>query len=55
MPTLDQYAPYIFSAYGVAIVALVGLVGWTVWRTRQAKKKLDAVEKEQSQAKEQAT
>jgi heme exporter protein CcmD len=48
MPALDKYAPYILSAYGVAIVALAGLIAWTVWRTRQAKKKLDAVEREQS-------
>lgn len=44
MPTLDKYAPYIFAAYGVAIVALVGLVAWTAWRSIAAKKKLDAAE-----------
>ena len=41
MPTLDKYAPYILSAYAVAIVALVGLVAWTAWRAISAKKKLD--------------
>jgi heme exporter protein CcmD len=44
MPTLDKYAPYIFAAYGVAIVALAGLVLWTAWRAVQAKRKLDAAE-----------
>jgi heme exporter protein CcmD len=44
MPTLDKYAPYIFAAYGVAIVALAGLVAWTAWRAISAKRKLDAAE-----------
>ena len=45
MPTLDKYAPYIFSAYGVAIVALVGLVVVDgLARRSAAQKKLDAAE-----------
>jgi heme exporter protein CcmD len=44
MPTLDKYAPYILSAYGVAIAAVIGLIAWTAWRAIAAKKKLDAAE-----------
>ena len=44
LPDLVKYAPYIYSAYGIAIAVLVGMVIWTVLRIRQAKKKLDALE-----------
>ena len=44
LPELVKYAPYIYSAYGIAIAVLVGMVIWTVLRIRQAKKKLDALE-----------
>lgn len=44
MPTLDKYAPYVLTAYGVAIVALAGIVLYTIWRAQAAKKKLDAIE-----------
>ncbi len=46
MPTLDRYAPYILAAYGIAIAAIVLLVAWTLWRSAQARKKLDALERE---------
>jgi heme exporter protein CcmD len=49
MPTLDKYAPYILSAYGVAIIALAGLIAWTAWRAIEAKKKLDAAEARETQ------
>jgi heme exporter protein CcmD len=40
----DKYAPYIFSAYGIAIAVLAGVVIWTVLRSIAVKKKLDALE-----------
>jgi heme exporter protein CcmD len=51
LPELDKYAPYIFSAYGIAIAVLAGVVSWTVLRSLNAKKKLDALEA--AEAKEQ--
>ena len=42
----DKYAPYIFSAYGITALVLGGLVIWSVARVAQAKKKLDAIEKD---------
>jgi heme exporter protein CcmD len=44
LPELVKYAPYIYSAYGIAIAVLVAMVIWSVLRIRQAKKKLDALE-----------
>ncbi|HEV7691225.1 MAG TPA: heme exporter protein CcmD [Hyphomonadaceae bacterium] len=44
LPELVKYAPYIYSAYGIAIAVLVGMVIWSVLRIRHAKKKLDALE-----------
>jgi heme exporter protein CcmD len=52
MPTLDKYARYVLSAYGVAIVALAALVAWTVWRSIDAKKKLDRVEPPKEEGKQ---
>lgn len=52
MPTLDKYAPYVLTAYGVAIVALAGLIAWTVWRSVEAKKKIDAVEPSKDEGKQ---
>ena len=52
MPILDKYAPYVLSAYGVAIVALAGLVAWTIWRSIDAKKKLDRVEPPKEEGKQ---
>lgn len=46
MPHFDKYAPYIWWAYGVAAVILGGLVLWTILRITGAKKKLDAIEKD---------
>jgi len=48
LPELDKYAPYIFSAYGIAIAVLAGVVIWTVLRSINAKKKLDALEAAES-------
>lgn len=48
IPQFDKYAPYIWSSYGIAAVVLGGLVLWTVWRVIDARKKLDAVEKDES-------
>lgn len=46
MPQLDKYAPYIFSAYGIAVAMLVGLAVWTFWRVGHARRKLDRIEKD---------
>jgi heme exporter protein CcmD len=52
LPEIDtKYAPFIFSAYGIAIAVLAGVVIWTVLRSLNAKKKLDALEA--AEAKEQ--
>jgi heme exporter protein CcmD len=44
MASFDKYAPFVFSAYGIAAVVLGGLTLWTIWRVGRAKKKLDEVE-----------
>ncbi len=44
MPTLDKYAPYVFSAYGIAALVLGGLIVWSVIRLARARRKLDAIE-----------
>ena len=40
----DKYAPYVFSAYGIAALVLGGLVLWSVLRLARARRKLDAIE-----------
>lgn len=45
MPVYDKYAPYVFSAYGVAALVLGGLVVWSIWRVMSAQRRLAALEK----------
>jgi len=40
----DKYAPYVFSAYGIAALVLGGLVVWSVLRLVHARRKLDVIE-----------
>ena len=42
-----RYTPYILTCYAVAAVVLAGLVVWSIWRLARARKKLEAIEKEQ--------
>lgn len=44
LPELVKYAPYIYSAYGIAIAVFALVVIWSVVRINAAKKKLDALE-----------
>lgn len=39
-----RYTLYVLSAYGIATVVLAALVAWSVVRVINAKKKLDAIE-----------
>jgi heme exporter protein CcmD len=45
-----RYTPYVLSAYGIATVVLVALVVWSVRRVINAKKKLDAIEAAEKEA-----
>jgi heme exporter protein CcmD len=42
-----KYTPYVLACYIAAGVILAGLIVWSVWRLANARRKLDAVEKEQ--------
>jgi heme exporter protein CcmD len=42
-----RYTPYVLACYIVAAIVLVGLIAWSVWRLGHARRKLEAVEKEQ--------
>lgn len=48
MPEFDKYAPYVWTCYGIAGAILIGLVVWTVLRAGEARRKLDAVEADNS-------
>ena len=50
MPDFDKYAPYVFSAYGIAGLVLGGLVLWSVLRLLRARRKLDAIEPHKDEA-----
>jgi heme exporter protein CcmD len=46
----DKYAPYVFSAYGIAALVLGGLIVWSVMRLARARRKLDAIEPRNEEA-----
>jgi heme exporter protein CcmD len=54
MLNFDKYAPFVFSAYGIAALVLGGLTLWTIWRVGHAKKKLDAVEPQKASEEKQS-
>ena len=54
MPVYDKYAPYVFSAYGVAALVLGGLVLWSMWRVIAARAKLDAAERAETEERAEA-
>lgn len=43
-----RYTPYVLTSYGIAAVVIVGLLVWSILRVANAKRKLDAVEKEEA-------
>lgn len=50
----DKYAPYVFSAYGIAALVLGGLIVWSVMRLARARRRLDAIEPRAGLSREQA-
>jgi heme exporter protein CcmD len=48
LPELDKYGPYVFTAYAIGVGVLVALVAWTIWRAGHARRRLDAVEKDET-------